>query len=100
MAPVAAAAAAAETFVEKDVQRQAVGRQEPSWSHPLLEAQPLLQRSQATIQISNSPKTHPQKKKQKTKKPNNNDNTPKHKTKGDDLVNGGRYFPSLRSSLA
>jgi hypothetical protein len=55
-------APAAETFVEKDVQRQAVGRQEePSWSHPLLEAQPLLQRSQATIQISNSPKTHPQK---------------------------------------
>jgi hypothetical protein len=68
MAPVAAAAAAAETFVEKDVQRQAVGRQEPSWSHPLLEAQPLLQRSQATIQISNSPKTHPQKKKTKNKK--------------------------------
>jgi len=68
MAPVAAAAAAAETFVEKDVQRQAVGRQEPSWSHPLLEAQPLLQRSQATIQISNSPKTHPRKTPKKKKK--------------------------------
>jgi hypothetical protein len=69
MAPAAAtAAAAAETFVEKDVQRQADGRQEePSWSHPLLEAQPLLQRSQATIQISNSPKTHPQNTPQKKK---------------------------------
>jgi hypothetical protein len=46
------------------------------------------------------PQNTPQKNTQKKKKPNNNDNTPKHKTKGDDLVNGGRYFPSLRSSLA
>jgi hypothetical protein len=98
-----APAAAAETFVEKDVQRRVVvGRQqEPSWSHnPFLEAQPLLQRSQATIQISNSPKTHPQKKHPKNAKKKTTTTPPNIKHKGDDLLIGGRYFPSLHSSLA
>jgi hypothetical protein len=83
-----AAAAAAETFVEEDVQRQVeVGRQQeqPSWSHnPLFGGHNrFCNEVKLTIQISNSPKTHPPKKKTPKKMQKKQTTTPPNiKTQG------------------
>jgi hypothetical protein len=107
MAPTAAA----ETFMEKDVQRQAVvGRQEPSWrSHSPFgrhnrfcnEVKLLPSRSQIPPKHTPQKKNTQKKGKKKKQQQQKQQHPPKHKnTRAMIRYFGGRYFPSLHSSLA